>query len=221
MQLHANLATDPYRNRTPFWLAIAFLFLITTVAGVAVVARSGAIDADAEQLEADVTKQEKEIVDLQKQIEELRSEQQAAVLTSADIAALNDARGLINRKSFSWTRLLVELEHYLPSRSRLSSIQVGSVSGTGTERVVQVRLELEGMDQSQVAEVLTRFDRSGGRFRAEPSSIQPSDTGPNVAFKLNVQYRPDVASDVPLPPAEKFLGSNTRGGDSSGEEDEQ
>jgi Tfp pilus assembly protein PilN len=221
MQLHANLASEPYRNRTPFWLGIAFLFLVTTVAGVAVVARSGAIDADAEQLQADVTNQEKEIADLQQQLADIKAEQQAAVITTADVVALDDARKLINRKSFSWSRLLVELEHYLPSRSRLTSIQVGAVSGTGTERVVQIKLSLEGMEQRQVAEVLMRFDRSGGRFRAEPASIQPSETGPSVTYDLNVQFRPDVAVDLPLPQAERVLTSNPPGGSADEEEGEQ
>jgi hypothetical protein len=220
MQLNVNLANEPFRNRTAFWLLVALAFLVTGVAGIAVVARSGAIDADADQLAEEVARQEGEIADLEAQLVAIRNAQAVAVLSEADRQALEEARGLINRKSFAWSRLLFELEHYLPPRARLTSISVGSVSGYGAERVVNIGLELEGLDQRQVAEMLVRFDQSGGRYRAEPVKLEPSQTGPSVTFSLEVQYRPGVAPGAPLPQAARFLTTDQGGRADEEDEDE-
>jgi hypothetical protein len=220
MRLNVNLANDPFRNRTTFWLVVSLAFFVAAVAGVAVVARSGAIDADAEQLAKSVTEQETEIANLEEQLAAMRSAQESAILTPGDRVALDEARGLINQKSFAWSRLLVELEHYLPARSRLTSIDVGAVDGFGPDRVVNVRVQFEGLDQRQVADMLVRFDQSGGRFRAEPVSIEPSEDGPSVAYALAVQYRPGVAADAPLPAAARYMTSNQGGALQREEEDE-
>jgi hypothetical protein len=221
MQLSINLASEPFRNRTPFWIGIVAAFVVTMFAGVAVMARSGAIDAEAERLADDVNKQEQEIADLEARLAEIRAAEEAAVFRDTDLVALEEARELITRKSFSWSWLLVELEHYTPARSRLNSISVGSVSGFGVDRVVKMKLQFEGLDQRQVAEMLLSFDRSAGRFRAEPVSLTPSEEGPTVTYTLDVEYRPGVAADRPLPPAAKYLTSNQAGSRGGGREDEE
>jgi len=219
MQLQTNLSTSPFRNRTPFWLAIALVFCIALVAGAMVAARSGAIDADVERLRTEVSDQEKQIADLNEQLESVRRSQESIVMSASDRVALDEARLLINKKSFSWSRLLSDLEHYVPANSRISSINVGAVSGFGPERVVKIKLDLEGRSQSQVADMITRLDQSGGRFRAEPQSIEPSDDGPTVSYSLAVEYRPSVAESIPLPAAATVLQTDkpTQGGEDADE----
>lgn len=207
MRIDVNLSSEPFRNRSLFWLSMALAYAVVLAAGLAVLARSGAVDADADRLKGDVAKQEKQIGELEAQIQQMRDVQSSAVVSPADRVALDEARALIDRKSVSWSQLLVELEHFVPARSKLNSVGIGAIQGTGANRAVTLQLALSGMEQSQVTEILAKFDASGGRFSAEPQTITPSDTG--VEYSLGVTYRPGVGSPASLPPVEQFMKAAT------------
>lgn len=204
MRLDINLSRDPFRNRSLLWLGIAIAYMVTLAAGIAVLARSGVVDADTDEIAKQVEKQNAEIASLEQQIAEARKRATTEVLTDGDLAELADAHDLVTRKSLSWTQLLAELERYVPERSKLTSVSLGSVEGRGRRRVAKLTLSAVGSDSSQPAAMIASFDSSGGRFSVEPVSIDP---GPGeVSFTLTVEYRPGIGSSEPQAGAEPASG---------------
>jgi hypothetical protein len=197
MRFDLNLSNEPFRNRSLFWLGVTVAYLIVAVLGVAVVARSGTGRAETERLSAEASEQQRRIAELGAQLEEMRRAQGQAVMTVEDHAALDDARALINRKSVSWSQLLGELEHYVPGRSKLRSVAISSVEGSGGNRVATIRIEATGQDSGEIEHMLVNFDRSGGRFRAEPAAVEPVENTVEVAYALDVRYWPGIAATPP------------------------
>jgi Tfp pilus assembly protein PilN len=199
MRFDLNLARDPFRNRSLFWIAVAAGYLVVLTVGFAVLARSGSDQADAERLKQEIADQEVVIAELNQKLEGMRQTETQAVMTIEDRIALDEARDLINEKSVSWSQLLAELERYVPKEAKLTSVGISSVEGSGAERVATVRVEAIGTDQGAVITMITSFDRSGGRFSAEPVRVEPTENGSEVAFELDVKYWPAIGTVAPPP----------------------
>src|SRR5208282_4014274 len=122
MRLDINLATRPYEDAREFWtrwglgvglLAVLTLFLL----GLTL---SGWIKAGRDR---------HEIAQLQRQIAE-RDKERAQAQAFLDLPANRSTRdqsqflnGLIQRKSFSWTRVFEDLEQVMPSNLHVVSLR--------------------------------------------------------------------------------------------------
>jgi Tfp pilus assembly protein PilN len=194
MRIDLNLAKEPSRNRSIFWLATAACYLVAFVALVLVLSRSASVGADTETLKVEADKQTKTIEQLEQQLEEIRKQKSEAVFTPADRAALDEARVLINQKSFSWTRLFNDIEPFVPNDARLTAISVNGIEGEGAGRVVSMTIQGAGRSFDQMGQFIASLDKSGGRFSAEPISTSPNDSQTEYSFTISVRYRPGIGA---------------------------
>jgi Tfp pilus assembly protein PilN len=190
MRIELNLARDPFRNRTVFWLGMAAAFLVAFAALAVVVTRAAHRSADKAGLRDEIARQESTLKTLQSQIEEIQTVQGEAVFTDADRQALDDAREILNQRAFSWSRLLGELEPNVPAKARVTSIEISEVAGQGEGRVVTLAIAGRAKEFGQLAEFLANLDRTGGRFSADPVSNGPDADEGDYVFELRVRYRP-------------------------------
>lgn len=187
-----NLSSEPFRNRSLFWIGIGFAYVLAVTALLIVIGRAGAVDADSGLLAEEAEKQHKTIADLEKQLSDIKDEKSRAVMGDDDRLALDEARLLINQKSVSWSRLFDQLEPYVPERTRLTSITMTGLEGTGDRRVVSIEVMAEAKDYGQMAEFIQKLDGSGGRFDADPVEIAPVDESTDFTFTVTIRYRPGV-----------------------------
>lgn len=186
-----NLATEPFRNRRLIWIAILLMFLVPTYFGQqAIRVRAG---------------QEAEIRTWQSIVSELegRLGKTGAGTPATGTAISNDqnreiyaASELIARKSFSWTRLLNEIERDLPVGVRVLRVAVTTVvpeesNGTfgGPQSAATLNLEVIAKSSTEVVSLIDRLHGSG-RFRVFPLTQKPVEGTGEVEFALKVEYFP-------------------------------
>src|SRR5580658_8606371 len=155
MRLDINLATRPYEDAREFWarwglgvglLAILTLFLI----GLAV---------------NDWTKAGRdrhEIARLQQQIDE-RDKERADAQAFLDLTANRSTRdqsqfvnGLIQRKSFSWTRVFEDLEKVMPSNLHVVSLR----PELNDQNQMELEMKVAGNTRSAAIELVHRMEGS-------------------------------------------------------------
>lgn len=187
MRLNINLASRPYRDVRQFLMtwgtATALLALFSIALGwYAFHSWRQARDMNGQ------------ISHLRAQIEKLDSERAAA------IALLNQPQnrevanestflnGLIARRSFSWTRLFMELERILPTR-----LHVVSISPTlNKKNQIEIHVQVAGDAREQAVELVRRLEDSPSFRQAElkAESFGPLPGGDRVQFDIIALYVP-------------------------------
>src|SRR4051812_16034624 len=114
MRIDLNLAKDPFRNRSLFWLGMTAALLVALTAFLLATTRAATVGAETSRLQDEVRTQEETIKTLEGQIGEISDAKANAVFSDDDRRALDDARTLLNERSFSWSRLFADLEPYVP-----------------------------------------------------------------------------------------------------------
>ncbi|MCC6742243.1 MAG: hypothetical protein IT175_00130 [Acidobacteria bacterium] len=195
MRIDLNLSSDPFRNRTVFWLVVSGGYLLVLVTLVIALARAGAVGADTVAFSDEAAKQAESIAGLELRIAEMKAAEGSSQFTDADRRALDEARTLLERKSVSWSRLLGDLEPFVPERAKLTGIEIVGFEGSGSSLVVQLRISGTGRDLDQMTTFLARLDGSGGRFDSDPVENGPLSDNSEFGFVIDVRYRPSIAAD--------------------------
>ncbi len=186
MRISINLATEPLVNNRPFYLASALFGIAALAAAAFLTVKSidnyqstRAMRAKAAQLSSEIRVLEAE----QRRMEGLlRRPDIAQVFSRA--AFLN---GLIERKSFSWTQIFMDLEKELPGGVHVSTIDP-RVDASGR---LQLKLTVVARDTASVVELLRRLEKSP-RFQGVEvqSETAPSGRpGEEIRVELTAGYR--------------------------------
>src|ERR1700733_7434433 len=197
MRLDINLASQPYEDARQFWLrwgpamagmgTLTLLLLTLAVTGWftarrdrATIAptRAGIADRDA------IRKQAKEFLN--------RPENRT---TRDESQALNQ---LIERKSFSWTRVLEDLEKVMPARVHLVSID----PGLDDENQLALKMVVAGEAGDKAIELAQRMEESR-RFAQTIITSEMFQQAPkrdNWRFDINAIYIPENAPVTTLTP---------------------
>jgi hypothetical protein len=190
MRIDINLAKEPFTNHSLYWVVLAAAYVVATVALLAVLAKAGDVGAETEVKRAEIARQEAQVKELEGLINNFVETESRTVFLPQDRVALDDARKLINRKAFSWSKLLSELEPYVPANSKVTDIALVSMAGEGADRVVSLSISCRAKDVEQLSVMLANFDRSGGRFLADPVQNGPANDSDEFEFTVSVRYKP-------------------------------
>jgi Tfp pilus assembly protein PilN len=112
-------------------------------------------------------------------------------LTAQQQQSLVAAHQLIDRRSFSWSRLLADLEASLPDNVRVSRIAVRGVTKQGNQTVVDLDLAVFSKTSATVTDMITAMDREG-IFHADlkAQNLQKGRGESGTEYELEVVYRP-------------------------------
>jgi len=187
VRLNINLATKPYLDVRRVLLQWGSLVLLLALCTAGLVWKAVLNWREASEVNAKISTLRGEIAELD------REHQQALALLQQpqNVPVLNTSKflnGLIARKSFSWTRVFMQLEQIMPARLHVVSISP-ELQATNT---VEVHLTVAGTSREAAVELVKRLEQSPS-FRdariVEESSIQ--GTGPDtVQFHVVAVYIP-------------------------------
>jgi Tfp pilus assembly protein PilN len=181
-----NLASKPFNNRLLPWL-LTILVLSVSVIGLLIVVRY----TFAARQEADL---------IQKDINNLKEEEHAILaaatkvqqsFTNEQLQALQGAHQLVNRKKFSWSRLLADLEASLPGNVRVSRIAVRGVAVQADQTVAELELVVFAKSSTSVTDMMAEMNKAG-IFQAElrAQNLQKGRGEIGTEYELYVVYRP-------------------------------
>jgi hypothetical protein len=181
-----NLASKPFSNRLLPW-ALTAVILFVSVIGLFMVVRlttAARSRADATQLEINSLRQQEQA--LVKNAELVKNS-----LTSEQQQAVPAAHQLVDRRKFSWSRLLVDLESSLPANVRVSRIAVNDVTRQGNQTVAALDLAVFTKNPSTLSEMIAAMQQEG-IFLPElrTQTLQKGRGEAGTEYELSVIYRP-------------------------------
>jgi Tfp pilus assembly protein PilN len=189
VKANLNLASKPFNNRAlPWVLTVAILFVslvgLVFVVQLSTSARKQAASAEAE---LNTTKQAEQGL-LQKADAVKKS------LTIQQQQSLVAAHQLIDRKSFSWSRLLADLEASLPDGVRVSRIAVRGVTSQGNQTIADLDLAVFSKAPTTVLDMIKTMDHEGV-FHAnlKAQTLQKGRGESGAEYELDVVYKPKAS----------------------------
>jgi Tfp pilus assembly protein PilN len=187
MRLDINLATHPYEDAREFWarwgLGVGLLALLT-IALIGLVV-NGWVKAGRDR---------HEIARLQQQIDELdseRSQAQAYLDKTANRSTRDQSQflnELIERKSFSWTRVFEDLERVMPQNLHVVSLR----PELNEQSQMELQMRVAGDTREAAVELVHRMEGSKHFQGAQlVSEVQGGESGSTVIAEVVAIYIPD------------------------------
>ena len=181
-----NLASKPFSNRLLPWALTALILFVSLVGLVLVVRLTTTTRAEAKRVETQVAtlKQQEQL--LLNAAREVKNS-----LTSDQQQALPAAHQLVDRKGFSWSGLLADLESSLPAKVKVSRIAVREVNKQGDQTIAQLDLAVFAKEASTISDMISAMHQEG-IFEAEirNQNLQKGRGEAGTEYELFVIYRP-------------------------------
>lgn len=201
MNSSLNLASKPFSNRVLPW-ALTAVVLFVALVGLVVVVRLTTVanrQAAAAQVEINALKQEeKMLLD--------RAQAVKSGLTPQQQEAVPSAHVLIDRKKFSWSRLLADLESSLPNNVRVSRIAVRDVASHGEQTVATLDLALFSKNPATISEMIAAMHEEGvfqlvlrSQNLAKGRGEQGTEYEFDVIYRSRAGYRSESVAGVTNP----------------------
>jgi type IV pilus assembly protein PilN len=196
MRLDINLASQPYEDARQFWLrwgtAVAGMGILTLL--LVTLCITGWFNARRDR--ATIAKMRAGIAErdaIRQQAEEFLNRPENRT-TRDESQVLNQ---LIERKSFSWTRVLEDMEKVMPARVHLVSID----PNLDEENQLALKMVVAGDSRDKAIELVRRMEES--RRFAETSitteRYSQSNTGDTEQFDIAAIYIPESAPPAAAP----------------------
>jgi hypothetical protein len=189
MRIDLNLSGRPFTNHRLFWMAVSFILLISLWLSLSITSEKARVRAQADELQNRIKDRQAEVEKIKQEAETRRKQEQKTVLTEQEIYQLESARQLIFRRSFSWSRLIRQIEDYVPPDTRIVGIKVQNIAQGPSGMTADLEISAVGKNAPQLTEMMERFEKSGGIFTTGDSTQgQATETG-EVPFTIKLQYR--------------------------------
>lgn len=180
-----NLASKPFSNRILPWALTALLLFVSLIGLVLVVRLTTTTRSEADRVQAEINQlkqQEQALLNVTNQVKNS--------LTTEQQQALPSAHQLVDRKGFSWSRLLADLEASLPDKVKVSRIAVREVNKQGDQTIAQLDLAVFAKDAATISDMISSMHQEG-IFEAEirNQNLQKGRGEAGTEYELFVIYR--------------------------------
>jgi len=180
-----NLASRPFSNRILPWALTVIILFVSLIGLLIVVQLTTTTNREAALVQGQITQlkqREHSLLDTAKQVQQSFTPEQQQGLPAA--------HELVDRKSFSWSRLLADLETSMPPNVKVSRIAVRDVSRQGGQTIAQLDLGVFAKSPSAVSEMISAMHQEG-IFIAEirNQTLQKGRGEQGTEYELAVTYR--------------------------------
>jgi Tfp pilus assembly protein PilN len=119
-----------------------------------------------------------------------KEQQQKVFISEEQKLQLASARQLIQRKSFSWNRMISDLEAYVPKNTRIMSIKVDEIANAGEGVEARVEVKAIGTTPAEMTEMMANLEKSGGLFAVGNTGQETMTENGETPFALTLTYNP-------------------------------
>jgi hypothetical protein len=187
-----NLASEPFQNRRLFWLAITLLFAIPSLIGLQAI-------RSISTLRADISVRTSRVGNLETQLKLIEKPGQNKISISPEMNRQLYAASLLrDKRAFSWSQLLNDIESGLPPAVRVLRVDVeerGSDKANG-DVAATLLLQVIGKSSKDVTAMIDKFHGTG-RFKVFPLSLKKIEGTEEVEYSLKVDYSPPQGEKKP------------------------
>lgn len=180
-----NLASKPFSNRIVPWALTVGILFVSLIGLVVVVRLTTNARNESRIAEAEINELKQREHDL---LEKAKQMQQS--LTAEQQQALPAAHQLVDRKGFSWSRLLADLEASLPANVKVTRIAVSDVVRQADQTVAQLNLAVFAKDPATINSMISAMHKEG-IFEAQilSQNLQKGRGEVGSEFELAVFYQ--------------------------------
>ena len=181
-----NLASRPFSNRLLPWALTAIILFVSVIGLIVVVRLRTVAGSQAESLQLEINSLRQKEQGFLKQAEAVRND-----LTPEQQQAVPAAHQLVNRRSFSWSRLLVDLEASLPANVRVSRIAVRDVTTQGNQTIAELDLAVFAKNATTITDMISAMHEEGVFLpELRSQTLQKGRGEAGTEYELYVVYRP-------------------------------
>lgn len=186
MNVNLNLASRPFNNRILPWILTVAILFVSLIGLIIVVQLTTSLRKQTALAETEVIKLKQEEQELMAKAETLKNS-----LTTEQQQSLKAAHQLIDRKNFSWSRLLSDLEGSLPSEVRVTRISVRDVGNEGTQTIADLDLVVFSKSSETVIDMIKSINKEGVFYATLVNqNLQKGRGEVGTECELAVVYRP-------------------------------
>ena len=202
-----NLASKPFSNRVLPWALTAIVLFISFVGLVIVVRLTTVANRQAVTLQIEnnaLKQQERSLMEAANAVRvQMSAEQQRAVPS---------AHKLIDRKQFSWSRLLADFESELPNNVRVSRIAVRDVNKQADSTIATLDLAVFAKDPATISSMIADMHQKGVfQLVLRSQNLAKGRGEQGTEYEFDVIYRaPSVFSSESVAGVTKPQGEATR-----------
>ena len=180
-----NLASKPFSNRIVPWVLTVVILFVSLIGLIIVVRLTTNARNEARIAEAEINEMKQHEHDA---LEKAKQMQQA--LTAEQQQALPAAHQLVDRKGFSWSKLLADLEASLPANVKVTRIAVSDVVRQADQTVAQLNLAVFAKDPATINSMISAMHKEG-IFEAQilSQNLQKGRGEVGSEFELAVFYQ--------------------------------
>ena len=171
-------------------MAIAVVFFISLWLFLWITTEKNQVSAKADRINLNIKDLQGQVETAKLERERREREQKPPDVTDQDRIELASARQLLERKSFSWNRVMSEIERYIPKDARVAGLKIDEIANLGQDDIADIELKMIGKTPAQMTEMMELLEKSGGLFAIRQSNQDAPDESGEVPFTLAVIYSP-------------------------------
>jgi hypothetical protein len=180
-----NLASRPFSNRLLPWALTAIILFVSVIGLIVVVRLRTVAGSQAESLQLEINGLRQKEQGFLKQAEAVRND-----LTPEQQQAVPAAHQLVNRRRFSWSRLLVDLEASLPANVRVSRIAVRDVTTQGNQTIAELEVAVFAKNATTITDMISAMHEEGVFLpELRSQTLQKGRGEAGTEYELYVVYR--------------------------------
>lgn len=185
MNSNLNLASRPFSNRLLPWVLTGIVLFVSVIGLIFVVRLTTVANKQAATMQVEINalkQQEKTLMGAAQAVKESLTPQQQEAVPSA--------HELIDRKRFSWSRLLADLETSLPSNVKVSRIAVRDVMSQGDQTVAALDLAVFAKNPTTISEMIAAMHEEGVfQLVLRSQNLQKGRGEQGTEYEFEVVYR--------------------------------
>jgi Tfp pilus assembly protein PilN len=151
-----NLASKPFSNRIVPWVLTAIILFVSLIGLILVVRLTTTSNREADRVQVEINALKQKEQKLREAAESVK-----ASFTADQQQALPSAHQLVDRKAFSWSGLLADLESSLPNNVKVSRISVQDVMKEGDQTVAHLDLAVFAKSATTINEMISSMHQQG------------------------------------------------------------
>lgn len=190
MRTSINLSRQPFTNHRIFWIALTAVYLTSFWLLLWITNEKGRVIASETNTKQLIAGQKQAADDAKRERERRTTEDAKIVVTEQQAIQLAAARQLIERKGFSWNRMIADLEEYVPKNTRILSIKMDEFAGSGAAVVASIQVKAVGTTPAEMTEMMANLLKSDGSFTTGEANQDPTAESGETPFTLQLTYTP-------------------------------
>ncbi len=190
MRTYINLSRRPFTNHRLFWIGLVAVYFIGLWSVLWIGAERNRVLAKQTEIKQRIEGQRTAYEDVMRDQQRQKEQQQKIFISEEQKLQLASARQLIQRKAFSWNRMISDLEGYVPKNTRIMSIKVDEIANAGEGVEARIEVKAIGTTAAEMTEMMANLEKSGGLFAVGNTGQETMTEQGETPFMLTLTYNP-------------------------------